>query len=921
MPQKKLQIPNFWPLAKIIFFTFFFISFYSSATAQTITGTVSSMASGETIAGATVTNAKKNNSVVTNAAGMFTIAASAGDKLTISYIGHNNFELSVGTDTDYKIVLQQNNNQLEGIKVIGSRGKPRTDITRPVPVDVVSEKEMKNSGVPDITQSLNVLVPSFNSARQTISNGTDHIDPATLRGLGPDQTLMLVNGKRRYSSALVNVNSTVGRGSVGTDLNAIPASAIERIEVLRDGAAAQYGSDAIAGIINIVLKRKVKQLEITSAAGRTKEGDGESMQLGANYGLPLGKNGGFINLTADYRKRTPANRVGVYTNTVYQSLLPQTRYPGLPNYVPLTAAQLEIQRKDDSTVRNRNFDKSNTMILGNSLSENMGVFANIEYPINSRIKLYGNFGYNHRNGKAGGFFRFPNNPRTSNITLYPNGYLPFILTDIDDKSGTVGISSILGKDWNMDLSTVYGGNTIDFSVENSLNASMGNASPLNFYCGKLQFNQSTTDVVFTKDFGRLKNLRSLNISFGAEFRTDFYKISKGDEASYIDANPAGTPAASVKASGVQVFGGFRPSNEVDENRNNVGVFVDVESDITEKLLIATALRYEHYSDFGSNLSGKLVARYKITDYISLRAGVNRGFRAPSLHQKYFSSVSTQFITVGGVNQQKEVLTVNNSSPIVSTFGIPALKPELSWNYSAGITAGKGSFILSIDGYIIDIKDRIVVSGRFSNTNPQVATLLSAFPQVSDVQFFTNAIDTRTYGLDIVGTKKIRLSSKNELAFNLAANFNQTDIKGDSAGVKTSPQLAGLGETLFNREERGRIEVNQPKNKIIFSSNLKIADLFNFNLRFTRYGEISTIAPQDPFQDQTFSAKTLTDIMGTWNISKKVYWNMGVNNLFDVYPDKVKDARLTNDGAVQYSRFATQFGFNGMYFFTGLNIKI
>ncbi len=889
--------------------------------ANPITGIVTNATTGKPVSGATIAVRGKDKLVTTDNDGSFTIDADEGDVLIVTGVGYTKYLVNISSALNYTVKLQPTDATLGTVTVIGSRGKPRSDLNKPVPVDVITEKEMRSTGHNDITQMIGMIIPSFNSARQTISNGTDHIDPATLRGLGPDQVLMLVNGKRWHSSALVNVNSTVGRGSVGTDLNSIPASAIQRIEVLRDGAAAQYGSDAIAGIINVVLKNKVKELDVAAQLGKTGEGDGEVFQVGANYGLPISKSGGFINFTADYRKRNATNRVGRYNNNAYTTLLPQTRYQGLPNYVQLTAAQLENQRLDDSISLSRGFDKNNVMNVGNSEAENIGLFTNVEIPISTKSKFYANAGFNSRNGKASGFFRFPNNSRTNNLTLYPNGYLPFIYTKIIDKSITAGYSTTLPKDWDLDISTIYGGNSVQFNVKNSLNASYGNSSPKEFYCGKLFFNQLTNNLTLTKDFGNTLNLQSFNVAFGTEYRIDYYKIEKGEEASYKDANPVGTLPANVKASGVQVFGGFTPTNETDVNRTNIGLFADVESDITKKLLIGAALRYENYSDFGGNVSGKLVTRYKITDNISFRAGINRGFRAPSLHQKYFSSLSTQFITVAGVNQQKEVLTVNNNSDIVKAFGIPQLKPELSWNYSAGITAGKGSFQITVDGYFISIKDRIVISGRFSNTNPQVANLLSGFPGVSDVQFFSNAIDTRTKGLDIVATKKVNVSKKTNITFSLAANFNETDIVGDSAGVKTSAQLNGFGETLFNREERGRIEVNQPKSKITFNSNLKLAAYASVNLRFTRYGEISTIAPQDPLQDQTFSSKILTDILATWNINKRISWNIGANNLFNVYPDKVKDPRLTNDGTVVYSRFATQFGFNGIYFFSGLNVKL
>ena len=888
---------------------------------RTISGVVRSATQKEPLSGASIQVKRKNKGTTADAHGRFTVSAEMGDVLMVSMVGYEQAEILVSESNELIVDLNPIAGSLGQVTIVGSRSRIiRTSTQTPVAMDMVSEKELLATGNADVSQMVNVVIPSFNSARQTISNGTDHIDPATLRGLGPDQVLVLINGKRRHNSALVNVNSTVGRGAVGTDMNSISASAIQRIEVLRDGAAAQYGSDAIAGVINIVLKDKVKQFDITGKAGKTKEGDGENIQLGANYGLPVGNKGGFINLSAEYRHREPTNRVGTYNNTVYLPLLPQTRYPGLPNYIPLTQAEINRQRQDDSMVVARGYNKANTMILGNSKAINAGMFANMKIPISQTATYYMFGGYNFRYGKASGFHRFPNATRTNNLTIYPNGYTPFIITHIKDKSIATGYTKEFKNEWEMDISGVYGGNSIQFDITNSLNASMGNASPTEAYAGTLKFNQATFDLTFTRDFGKKMNLRSFNLAFGTEYRLDNYQIEKGEEASYKDGNPPNTPAAQVKASGIQVFGGFRPSNEVNENRSNIGVFADLETDLSKKLLIGAALRFENYSDFGSNLSGKLVSRFKINNVLALRAGINRGFRAPSLHQKYYSAVSTQFITVNGVNTQREVFTVNNSSPVVDALGIPELKPELSWSYSAGITASYKKFALTIDGYRIDIKDRIVVSGRFSKSIPQVAPLLQPFPDVTEVQFFNNAINTRTVGLDIIATQKINLNKNNTIALNVSANFNQTDIIGDSAGVKTSQQLSGLGETMLNREERGRIEVNQPKSKMIFNANYAFKTVLGFNLRFTRYGEISAIAPQDKRQDQTFSAKLLTDVLFNWNITRNITWNLGVNNLFDIYPDEVADPRLTNDGTVIYSRFATQFGFNGMNYFTGFNLK-
>ncbi len=797
------------------------------------------------------------------------------------------------------------------IVVTGSRAPiARSNTDTAAPVDVLNSKQLTETGQIEVAQMINFVAPSFNSAKQTIANGTDHIDPATLRGLGPDQTLLLLNGKRQHTTALVNVNSTVGRGSVGYDLNAIPAAAVERIEVLRDGAAAQYGSDAIAGVINLALKRNDSGIEWRNQAGITKQGDGKLFQTSVNAGFGLG-DGGFLNATLAYINRGATDRSGAYNNTVYLAPLPATRF-----FTPLTPAELLRQQQDEALVQQRGFDRFN-MVVGNSKATTYSGFVNMGLPVGS-WEAYSFGGWTHRNGRAAGFFRYPNNSRTSNLNVFPDGYLPFIETAIDDYTVAAGIKRGKRGDWLIDLSSKFGGNTIKFEVDNSINASLGDRTPTHFYAGKLRFQQSTTNVDVSKSVDGLLGLKTFNMAFGAELRFDRYAIGEGQPESYLDYNPSGTPAAQVKASGVQVFGGFRPNNVVDRRRRSIGVYADFESDISDQLLMSAAARYENYSDFGGNISGKLAARFKLSEAIAIRGGINRGFRAPSLHQRFFSSVATQFITVGGVNQQREVTTVPNDSDIARRLGVPNLKPETSWSYSLGATLNLGRvFNLTVDAYQIDIQDRIVISGRFSNTVPALAQFFAG-TNVTEAQFFTNAINTRTRGLDIVASSQLDVGA-GKLNATLAANFNETTIKGGAAGVRTPVQLSGLGETLLNREERGRIEVNQPRNKFIGTLTYTHGP-FLARVAATRFGKISTIAPQLPEQDQTFSPKILTDISIGYDVTHWLQLQAGANNVFDVYPDLVSDPRLTNDGTVPYSRFATQFGFNGASYFVAANLK-
>jgi iron complex outermembrane recepter protein len=803
--------------------------------------------------------------------------------------------------------------ELLEIVVTGSRSRQiRSNSETPAPVDVLSDEQLQKTSQVELAQMINFLAPSFNSAKQTIANGTDHIDPATLRGLGPDQTLLLLNGKRHHSTALVNVNSTVGRGSVGYDLNVIPAAAVARIEVLRDGAAAQYGSDAIAGVINVALKRNDHGVEWRNQVGMTKEGDGRVLQTSVNAGFPLG-DGGFINATLALLDRGYTDRSGEYNNTVYLAPLPATRFPAFNFSVPLTQAELARQQQDEVLVQQRGFDRRN-MIVGNSAASSRSAFVNMGAPLNEQWEAYGFAGWSRRDGRAAGFYRYPNNARTNNLAIFPDGYLPFIETGIDDYTLAAGAKSAAPGGLMIDVSSKYGGNEIRFDVDNSINASMGGVTPSHFHAGELTFQQFTNNIDVSKEFDGLFGARTLNVAVGVELRFDRYAIGKGQPESYGDFNPPGTPAELVKASGVQVFGGFRPDNAISESRRAAGAYLDVESDITDRLLVGGAVRHENYSDFGGNVSGKLVGRYKVTDAIAVRGGLNRGFRAPSLHQRFFSSVATQFITVNGINQQREVSTVRNDSPIASRLGVPSLAPETSKSHSFGATLALGRALdLTVDAYQIDIKDRIVISGRFSSTIPEL-TAYFAGSDVTDAQFFTNAIDTRTRGLDIVATSAMD-AGRGTLRPSLALNLNRTRIQG---GVRTPAPLAGFGETLLNREERGRIEVNQPRSKFIAALTYENG-AFTARTSATRFGEITTVAPQFPEQDQTFSPKVVTDVSVAYRPGPSTEVVIGANNVFDVYPDKVRDSRLTNDGTVPYSRFATQFGFNGASYFAALNL--
>lgn len=867
----------------------------------------------EPLEGASVIIKGKDAGTRTNKTGNFEMKTNAGSyTLEISFVGYisqsKSITVSMGQTITVDVVLEKEKD-LQTITVVGTRSTAiRTNIQTAAPVDVFSAKELLLTGQIEPTQMINYVAPSFNSSRQTVADGTDHIDPATLRGLGPDQVLVLVNGRRRHNTALLNVNGTIGRGSVGTDLNSIPASAIERIEVLRDGAASQYGSDAIAGVINVVLKKDYKT-SLNLHAGQNYAGDGTTYGVGFTKGMKLGKKG-YFDFSTDIRLRDATNRAGDYTGLVYYNIPSGS-----------TQAQRDaIIAADNALIASRGFSRKNNMFIGQSEVDNVGFTVNGGVPVNSRTNFTFNAGTNYRTGNARGFYRYPRQTSQVIAALYPDGFLPGIGSTVRDNNISIGLDGTTDKNWRYDMSTTYGSNSFLFNVFNSNNASqytLGDKAPTTFNAGKLRFAQSTSNYNLAKDFGSKFGLKSFNFATGAEFRVDNYQIQAGDEASWKNYDPA-----SGRVGGAQVFPGFQPSNAVNESRYIIGTYIDIETDLSDKLLVNAAGRYENYSDFGGNWAGKLSARYKLTSNISARGTVSNGFRAPSMHQRYFSAVSTVFVnTVGGLTPLQQG-TFRNGSAVANAFGIPSLKAERSTNYSLGLTAKPWkNATITVDAYQIDIKDRIVLTGSFTKSNTLVNTILAAYPDINSAIFFTNAINTRTKGLDVVYNSNHKLG-KGNLGVTLAGNFNKTEVVGDiktSKVLATDPSLAN--GVLFNMEERGRIEQGQPRDKVSLNLNYKIGN-WNVMLRNTRFGKVASIFNgSDRTRDEFFSPKVVTDASISY---KPVYWmniTMGANNFGDVYPDAQQNFANTSDGRFVYSRNATQFGFNGGYYYTNLNFDL
>lgn len=931
----------------------FFLIISTQLFAQSLQGKVAD-STGVAIPGASVQVVGQKIGTSTDANGMYVLKFPAPGtyKVRVSFTGYINAEQDVAIESAVKTLdfsLSETKSDLGDVVVIGSRSTPRTNIESVVPVDLISSKDVKVFAQTDLTQILNFVAPSFSSNRQTVADGTDHIDPASLRGLGPDQVLVLVNGKRRHTTALVNINGTFGRGSVGTDLNSIPVSAIERIEVLRDGAAAQYGSDAIAGVINIVLK-KVTPYSFSTSFGQSDSkalgrefNDGRTFQVDFSKGWAFKNDKGFINLAAQYLQRGFTNRGGLDTRPLLYSANP-TR--GATETEAAFQARFASLKAADDARANANGLNRNNMRVGNSDSKNGGAFLNGQFNFGKTTQLYYAAGFTHKTGSAAGFYRLPTQTTQIDLSIYPNGFLPLIDTKINDYSLSVGLRGKVGS-WDYDLSNTSGENNIKFDINNTVNASLPTGtSPTSFYAGELLFRQNTTNFdVNKKHVFEGAFLSSLNTAFGAEFRVDNYQIREGELLSY--SNGGRLIGTSPTASGAQVFPGFKPGNALDKSRHNVGAYADFEAEFGPRFTLGAAGRYENYSDFGSNFSYKFTGKVKLVDDISLRGAYATGFRAPSLHQQYFNNESTQF--VGTVATQ--VLTVNNSNPIVSQFGVGELKPEISKSGSIGL-AGRiaKTFTFTVDAYNIDISDRIVFSSQYARERSggvlvptgvvnQILNTVDPNAQINSVQFFTNAIKTNTAGIDVVLTNKFTLGAKSSLILSVAGNVNKTVVRSirGSDKIESDPTLKAK---LFDRLERSRFESSVPKNKLNITATYNV-DKLSFVARTVRFGEVTYLNAIDPNipanglptqLDQTFSPKWVSDFSISYAPSKVWSVTVGANNIFDVYPDMLYiDPRNnatnfnsaatsnysggldnTSNGRFLYPRAVSQFGFSGRY---------
>ncbi len=742
---------------------------------------------------------------------------------------------------------------IERIVSVGTRISNRTVADSPSPIDIISSEAIKNSGATSTPDMLRKLAPSFNMNNTTTSDGQDLMRPATLRSLGPDQVLVLINGKRRHQQAVVAVQENVGRGSAGTDLSSIPMTAISHIEILRDGAAAQYGSDAIAGVINLVLKDDLGG-SVWAQYGQTSEGDGESTEFGGNYGFNIGEKG-TLNLTFEYADNEEMNRA---TPTTWFGAIDEPR-------------QL--------------------LLVGEAATEMSSLWANFSYDLGESSELYAFGGFTSKEGESLGFYRPADDNRVWSA-LYPEGVTPKLGSKSEDYSVAVGFKTQVG-DWDLDASIVTGENRFEFSNLESLNASYGPDSPTSAYDGALIYSQTTLnlDAVTAVDLGFYDET---SIAFGAEFRVDGFAQEAGDMVTYArgdtlcaeSVNPTGDPAMTtctggdITTPGMQGFQGYSPEMAIDTDRNSFAFYFDTETAITEDWLVAAAVRYEDYDDFGSTVIGKLSTHLSLTDNLAIRASASTGYRAPGMQQANFTQRSISLDN----GELADLVTLRPNESLAGELGFTDLKEENSTNFSVGVVYTNGNYSSTLDVYQIDIDDRIVYSGNITRgINTEIDDFFDrhsapgdSLDGVKNVSIFTNAIDSETFGLDWVNQYTQELSSM-DVVYELSYHHNNTEV----SAINTSSSIVP-NEVVFDNAQRLLVEKAQPQDRASLSAMFDM-DSWSVTGRMTYYGEVTSASYGTP--ENTWGAKSLFDLTAQWQVTDNVNISGGVLNLTDEYPDE------------------------------------
>lgn len=746
---------------------------------------------------------------------------------------------------------------------VGSRSGDRDALDAEVPIDVITAAQLQSTGQLELMRALAVLIPGFNAPRPSITDGTDHAPPFTLRGLNPDQVLVLINGKRLHQNSLLHNNGTVGRGSSGVDLNTIPLRSIERVEVLRDGAAAQYGSDAIAGIINIILKGYGQRSQATLSYGATRAGDGITRQGDLFHSLPLAGDG-FVNLTAEWRDRGSTNRAGADPQ---EGGRVNTHFGDADTQDALFALNAEIPRNDTT--------------------------------------LYFHGLYDKRASSAGAFYRRADDER-NNPAIYPDGFLPLIEPKILDFSVTAGLKGILDSGMRWDLSYTHGQNDYHFYVNNTLNTSLGNASPTAFDSGATRYTQQIVNLDLSKKIDRH------TVAAGYEFRQEQYRIFAGEAAAYM------LGPQSNYAYGAQGFPGFSPENAVSASRVAHSLYGDLKLGLSERLMLDTAARAEHYSDFGSTVNGKLALRYRAHDDLLLRASASTGFRAPSLSQSHFSYTGTYRNNNDEAAQFWGNYAVDH--PVARALGATDLKPEKSRHLTLGtVYQPSAQLTASIDYFVADIADRIMPTGYIAGWNmaslsPEAVAIL-ARNNVDGAVYFTNAISTRTQGYDLRLDYKYEFRHGAKLKLIAAYQHSKTRI----TDVNQAPGILGMQMTdlILDPFTRVMIEGGQPVDSFKLWSKYTVGD-YGLVVNLNRFGSFSSVSSYDKV---TFAAKWTLDSELSYRVAKDVTLAVGAVNLLNAKPGQwgqTDDSLVGAGKVIRYSQYAP-FGYNGAYYYLRLGV--
>lgn len=786
-------------------------------------------------------------------------------------------------------VASQTDDKLDTVIVTGSRGsEARTVTTSPSPIDVIDSSQLERTGETNLKTALQKALPSY-QVRSVRSNSNDSVHrPAKLRGLGAADVLVLVNGKRRHTSSSVHLGGLESNGATSVDLELIPVSAIHHVEVLRDGAAAQYGSDAVAGVINIILKETDHGGSASAYWGEYFEGDGENLKLAANKGFAL-PNDGFINLAIDGRSEQTAVKSLDATGAFYHPV------NGQPDPRETTVSR-KVSKNGKPKVKGFN-----------------GSY-NLELPINDDVSLYSFSTYTERDSRVGQNFRRPN---STNIieAIYPDGTAPFVTFEETDWQVAGGVKG-LAAGWDWDLSTTYGRNEIDHGSRESLNASLGPSSPTSFWTYTSESEQWTTNLDFSRAFD-VGLSKPLQFSWGAEYREDAFKTISGDPLSYAAGTyqyPAGSPlAGQFGLIGAQGAITLLPEDEADVERSNYAGYVDIGFYPTEKLYVGLAGRYEEYDDAaGDTTSGKLSLRYEFTPAFALRGTINNGFRAPSLSQTSFARSQTAYTSINGQAVHALTKTAAVDSELARALGATDLKPEKSTNISVGFTwKPVQAANVTLDVYQVKIKDRISGSTYFSGT--AVDNLLDqlGYQPGYRVQYFTNAADTTTTGLDLVADYRSDFGRYGQVKWSLGYNYNKTEID-KLASTPGALAAIGVDQALVDHVSQGYLTDSYPRSKLILGSDWRIGD-FTAALTLTRHDKVTERDSGGPQFDQTYGAKWITDVEFGYDLSDNLNLVLGASNLFDVKPDEHKYPNGNTNGFPPYAN--APFDDNGAYWYT------